>query len=100
MLAIIRGMARRPYGRLVALLVLVMGSVHHLGGVLTPYMLQHSPALVRAIHDAQRRGKRWGRASTSSAYWGEIARRGSATAAPLQAAGTLLVPLSALWVVS
>ena len=97
MLAIIRGMARRPYGRLVALLVLVMGSVHISAAYFTPYMLQHlqlSYAQYTMLNAAVLIAR-----IVSSAYWGEIARR-YGNRRTLQVAGTLLVPLSALWVVS
>ncbi len=97
MLAIIRGMGKRPYGRLVALLVLVMGSVHVSAAYFTPYMLQHlglSYAQYTVLNAAVLLSR-----IVSSAYWGEIARRFGNRRA-LQVSGTLLVPLAALWVVS
>ena len=97
LLTVARGMARRPYGRLVALLVLVMGAVHVSASYFTPYMLQHlglSYAEYTILNAAVLLSR-----IVSSAYWGEIARR-FGNRRTLQVAGTLLVPLSALWVVS
>jgi MFS family permease len=95
--AVVRGMARRPYGRLVALLVLMMGAVHVSAAYFTPYMLQRlglSYAEYTVLNAAVLVSR-----IVSSAYWGEIARR-FGNRRTLQVAGTLLVPLSALWVVS
>lgn len=97
LVAVARGMSRRPYGRLVALLVMMMGAVHISASYFTPYMLEglglsyaeytilNAAVLVSRI--------------VSSAYWGEVARR-YGNRRTLQVSGTLLVPLSALWVVS
>lgn len=95
--AVVRGMARRPYGRLVALLVLMMGAVHLSAAYFTPYMLRHlglSYAAYTAVNGAVLLAR-----IVSSSYWGEVARRFGNRRA-LQVSGTLLVPLSSLWVVS
>ncbi|HSP98530.1 MAG TPA: MFS transporter [Candidatus Dormibacteraeota bacterium] len=95
--AVVRGMARRPYGRLVALLVLMMGAVHISAAYFTPYMLQRlglSYAEYTVLNAAVLLSR-----IVSSSYWGEIARR-FGTRRTLQVSGTLLVPLSGLWVVS
>ena len=97
MLAVVRGMARRPYGRLVALLVLMMGSVHLSAAYFTPYMLQRL-GLSYAEYTALNAAVLFARI-ISSAYWGEMARR-FGHRRTLQVAGTLLVPLAGLWVVS
>ena len=97
LLAIARGMGRHAYGRLVALLVLMMGSVHLSAAYFTPYMLERlglSYAEYTLLNAAVLASL-----IVSSAYWGEMARRYGNRRA-LQVSGTLLVPLSALWVVS
>src|SRR5205085_4573733 len=92
-----RGMRKRPYGQLLTLLVLVMGAVHLSAAYFTPYMLQRlrlSYAQYTVLNAAVLLSR-----IVSSAYWGEMARHFGHRRA-LQVSGTLLVPLSALWVVS
>lgn len=95
--AALRGMARRPYGRLVALLVLMMGAVHLSAAYFTPYMLQRlrlSYAEYTALNGAVLLSR-----ILFSPYWGAVARQ-FGNRRVLQVAGTLLVPLSSLWVLS
>lgn len=95
--AVARGLRTQPYGRVIALLVLVMGSVHVSAAYFTPFMLQElglSYAQFTVLNAAvlvSRIG--------SAAYWGEIARS-FGNRRTLQVAGVLLVPLASLWVVS
>jgi MFS family permease len=84
-------------GRLVALLVLVMGSVHLSASYFTPYMLGElglSYAQYTILSFAGLGGR-----IVFSPYWGEVARRCGNRRA-LQVACTLVVPLSASWLVS
>lgn len=97
LLALLRGMRRRPYGRLIGLLVLVTGSVHVSAAYFTPFMLRElglSYAEFTVLNAAVLLSR-----IVSSAYWGEIARSFGNRRA-LQVAGTLLVPLAGLWTIS
>ena len=97
LLAVVRGLRGRPYGRLIALLVLMMGAVHISAAYFPPYMLQRlglSYAEYTILNAAVLLSR-----IASSAYWGEVARRHGNRRA-LQVAGTLLVPLAGLWAIS
>jgi MFS family permease len=95
--AVVRGLRGRPYGRLIALLVLMMGAVHLSAAYFPPYMLRElglSYAEYAVLNAAVLLSR-----IVSSPYWGEVARRHGNRRA-LQVSGTLLVPLAGLWVLS
>jgi MFS family permease len=94
---LLTGFARQPYGRLILLIVLISGVVNLSAAYFTPYMLQRlnlSYARFTILN-----GSIFVARILSASYWGEIAcSYGNRRA--LQVAAVLIVPLSALWVVS
>jgi len=88
---------REPHGRLIALVVLLMGSVHVAAAYFTPFMLDelHLSYAQFTILNATIMIAR----VFASPYWGEIAHRFGNRRA-LQVATALVSPLSGLWVVS
>jgi len=93
----VRALRRGPSGRLIALLVLVMGAVHLSAPYFLPYMLRELGLSYGqwTILNVASLGTR----IVSSPYWGAMARR-CGNRRILQVSGTLLVPLAGLWVVS
>jgi len=88
---------RKPYGRLIFLMVLTNGAVNVSAAYFTPFMLEkldlsyaRFTILTGTIVVAR---------VLASPYWGEIARSYGNRRA-LQVAVTLIVPLSSLWVVT
>jgi MFS family permease len=88
---------RRPYGRLILLLVLVNASVNVSAAYFTPFMLKALDlsyarfTILTGMIVVSR--------VLASAYWGEIARSYGNRRA-LQVAATLIVPLSGFWILS
>lgn len=98
LLGALRGLPGRPVGRVIAVLVLVMGAVNLSAPYFTPYMLRRlrlSYAEFTILSATVLLAR-----ILASAYWGRVATRiGNRRA--LQVSGmTLLVPLAGLWVVS
>ncbi len=93
----LRTLANRPAGRVIALLILVMGAVNLSAPYFTPYMLRRlrlSYAEFTILSATVLLAR-----ILASAYWGRVATR-IGNRRVLQVSGTLLVPLAALWVVS
>lgn len=88
---------RQPYGRLILLVVLINGVVNISAAYFTPYMLHRldlSYARFTILNGTIALAR-----ILSSRYWGEIARSYGNRRA-LQVAVVLVVPLSAMWVIS
>jgi MFS family permease len=87
----------QPYGRVILLIVLMIGSVHISAAYFTPYML-HALNLSYARFTILT-GTSVVARILSSPYWGEIARSYGNRRA-LQVSAALIIPLSSLWLVS
>lgn len=94
---VVADFVHQPYGRLIALLVLMNGAVHVSAAYFTPFMLQglglsyaRFTILTGVVVVAR---------ILASPYWGELARS-YGNRRILQVAATLITPLSALWVIS
>ncbi len=95
--AVVQNFADQPHGRLILLVVLLMGSVHVSAAYFTPFMLQElrlSYAQFTVLNATIMIAR-----IVASPYWGEIAHRFGNRRA-LQVAAALVIPLSGLWVVS
>ncbi|HTO58779.1 MAG TPA: MFS transporter [Pseudomonadales bacterium] len=97
MRTVLAGFTRRPYGRLIWLIVLINGAVNISAAYFTPYMLQRldlSYARFTILNGTIVVAR-----VLSSSYWGEIARNYGNRRA-LQVSTVLLIPLASLWVLS
>lgn len=94
---LLRRFTGQSYGRVILMIVLMIGSVNISAAYFTPFMLQGlklSYARFTILTAASVVAR-----ILSSPYWGEIARtHGNGRA--LQVSGALIIPLSSLWLVS
>jgi MFS family permease len=91
------GFGRQPYGRLILLIICVIGSVNLSAPYFTPYwlkLLRLNYAQYTVLTAASMIAR-----VVAAPYWGEIARSYGNRRA-LQVAMVLVMPLSALWVLS